>query len=98
MAQPVTAAAVAASQRARGRLGLPVAMDRTPVKTGAAPMVTTVPTATPAKPGGGGEECRLVHGGGRRADGEEANPRCASRGLPGCAARRRATPREGRQH
>ena len=49
MAQPATAAAVAASQRAPGRLGRPVAMDRIPVKTGAAPMVTTVPTATPAR-------------------------------------------------
>src|SRR5215471_15690581 len=48
-AQPATAAAVAASQRPWGRPGRRVTADRAPVKTGAPPMVTTVPTATPAR-------------------------------------------------
>src|SRR5215472_4719773 len=46
--QPVTAAAVAASQRIPGRRCL-VKRDSTPANTGAAPMVTTVPMATPVR-------------------------------------------------
>jgi hypothetical protein len=49
MMQPATAAVVAASQRAPGRLPWPVIRHKTPVKTGAAPIVTTVPTATPVR-------------------------------------------------
>src|SRR5260221_1510474 len=49
MAQPPTAAVVAASQRIPGRLPRWISKDKAPVKTGAAPMVTTAPTATPAR-------------------------------------------------
>src|SRR5260370_17809489 len=47
MTQPATAAVVATSQRAPGRLRRSVTRDRMPVKTGAGRMVTTALTASP---------------------------------------------------
>jgi hypothetical protein len=66
-------------------------MDRIPVKTGAAPMVTTVPTATPVRAAAAKKAVWYAAAAARR---RPAGTGCASRGRPGHAARRRAAPRE----